>query len=233
MFKHPRNLRAAEKLDRSVLAPEDVLGSTVLAAIAPPDAADLAPGEEARDALTPLLAVAAEAAATYCNWRGADGEAPTFARNAYTETLRLTKPGTRLVLGLAPARVTALSCGGTFVPLDEIDPHEGTGIVEVERPLPAETKIVVSYDGGFVTPIQSRASDATSGPQLPHGIGQAITVIAQAILATNDREEFQVAALTETQDDIVSRMVRYTDASKQTGIPMEAQTLLAAYVRCF
>ncbi len=202
-----------------------------------------APGAASLSGLDPALLVslfltASDLISNYCLRRSVDGAAPTFARQSVRETIVIpadyrTFAPTRLQLGLRPASLIALTIDAEIVDIADLYVDARGGLTwkpQRDRTFwQAGVEIVADYDAGYVTPIQAGLPTPPTGPLLPADLIRAVESAAQNINSQQQRTQFDVASIEETDSDAGSIATRYFQAGRVSALPAETIGLLEPY----
>ncbi len=202
-----------------------------------------APGAASLSGLDPallesLLLTASDLIANYCLRRSVDAAPPTFARQDVRETIVIPADyrnfgPTRLHLGLRPATLTALTIDAEIVDIADLFVDARAGLTW--KPQRDRTfwqpgvEIVADYSAGYVTPVQADLPSPPAGPVLPSDLIRALEAAAQNIYSQQQRTQFDVASIEETDSDAGSIATRYFQAGRVTALPAEAIGLLEPY----
>lgn len=202
-----------------------------------------APGAVSLSGLDPallesLLLTASDLIANYCLRRSVDGAPPTFARQSVRETIVIPADyrnfgPTRLHLGLRPATLIALTIDAEIIDVADLYVDARGGLTwkpQRDRTFwQAGVEIVADYDAGYVTPIQAGLPTPPTGPLLPADLIRAVESAAQNINSQQQRTQFDVASIEETDSDAGSIATRYFQAGRVSALPAETIGLLEPY----
>jgi hypothetical protein len=207
---------------------------------AAPGAASLAGLDPAL--LASLFLAASDLIGNYCHRRSVDGAPPTFARQSIRESVvipadyRSFRP-TRLQFGLRPLTLTAISIDAEPIDITDLYVDVFGGLSwkpQRDRAFwQAGVEIVADYTAGYVTPVQAALPSPPTGPALPADLIRAIEATAQNLQSQQQRTQFDVASVEETDSDAGSLTTRYFQAGRAGALSAEAMGLLAPYCESF